>query len=115
MNWYLAKIVYQIICGEGKHTAQFDEQLRVLAAVDDNAAFNKAQQIGIQEQTCFYNAQQKLAQWNFINITELYCLNEHVDGAEVYSKIWNMQNADSYIYQVHEKAKQINESFIYNA
>ena len=30
MNWYLAKIVYRIICGDGNHTAQFDEQLRLV-------------------------------------------------------------------------------------
>ena len=32
MNWYLAKIVYRIICGQGNHTAQFDEQLRLIQA-----------------------------------------------------------------------------------
>ena len=32
MNWYLAKIVYRILCGEGEHTAQFDEQLRLVSA-----------------------------------------------------------------------------------
>lgn len=111
MNWYLAKFVYQIICGEGCHTPQFDEQLRLISAIDYDSAFCKAQQIGKQEQTCFYNVQQKMVQWRFINITELYCLSEHVDGAEVYSKIWDMHDADSYIYQVHEKAKQIKESF----
>ena len=26
MHWFLAKIVYRIICGSGEHTAQFDEQ-----------------------------------------------------------------------------------------
>ena len=30
MKWYLAKIVYRIICGEGNHTPQFDEQLRLI-------------------------------------------------------------------------------------
>jgi len=31
MNWYLAKMVFRIICGEGNHTAQFDEQLRLIS------------------------------------------------------------------------------------
>ncbi len=26
MKWYLAKLVFRIICGEGNHTPQFDEQ-----------------------------------------------------------------------------------------
>ena len=41
MKWYLAKIVFQIICGDGKHTAQFDEQLRLIAAADEDEAFGK--------------------------------------------------------------------------
>jgi hypothetical protein len=28
MRWFVAKIVYQIICGNGNHMPQFDEQLR---------------------------------------------------------------------------------------
>ena len=32
MNWYLTKIVFQIICGDGDHTPQFDEQLRLIRA-----------------------------------------------------------------------------------
>jgi hypothetical protein len=29
MQWYLAKLVFQIICGDGNHRPQFDEQLRL--------------------------------------------------------------------------------------
>jgi hypothetical protein len=46
MNWYLAKIVYRIICGDGDHTAQFDEQLRLIYAANKEDAFYKAQHIG---------------------------------------------------------------------
>jgi hypothetical protein len=46
MNCYLAKIVYRIICGEGKHMPQFDEQLRLIYAEDDFHAFQKARIIG---------------------------------------------------------------------
>lgn len=46
MNWYLAKIVYRIICGEGDHIAQFDEQLRLINAASKVDAFHKAQLIG---------------------------------------------------------------------
>ena len=31
MNWYLSKIIFRIICGEGRHTPQFDEHLRLIA------------------------------------------------------------------------------------
>ena len=32
MNWYLAKFVYRIVCGNGNHIPQFDEQLRLITA-----------------------------------------------------------------------------------
>ena len=50
MKWYLAKIVYRIICGDGNHTAQFDEQLRLIEAEDDMHAFQKARITGDQEE-----------------------------------------------------------------
>jgi hypothetical protein len=43
MNWYLTKIVFQIICGDGDHTPQFDEQLRLISASSKEAAISKAQ------------------------------------------------------------------------
>ena len=46
MEWYLAKLVYRIICGTGNHIAQFDEQLRLVQGEDELHAFNKAQLIG---------------------------------------------------------------------
>ena len=39
MNWYLAKLVFRIICGEGNHAAQFDEQLRLVNAFTKEEAF----------------------------------------------------------------------------
>ena len=49
MNWYLSKIIFRIICGEGRHTPQFDEQLRLIAATDEQQAFEKAMAIGEKE------------------------------------------------------------------
>ena len=45
MNWFLAKIVYRIVCGDGDHTPQFDEQLRLVQATDESSAFEKAKAI----------------------------------------------------------------------
>ena len=47
MNWYMAKIVFRIICGEGHHTPQFDEQLRLIGATNEEEAFEKAKAIVI--------------------------------------------------------------------
>ena len=104
MNWYLAKIIFRIVCGEGHHTPQFDEQLRLIAAEDNEKAFYKAQAVGRQEATCFPNQQQAMVHWQFINVTELYRITEMIDGAELYSRIQEADNADVYLQLVNDRA-----------
>lgn len=109
MKWYLAKMVYRIICGDGNHTAQFDEQLRLIAAPDEEAAFDKAVAIGYAEADTFYNQRQEVVQWQFVNVPELYQLQELIDGAEVYSRITEVDNAEGYINFVHHKAQGLQD------
>ena len=107
MNWYLAKIVYHIICGYGDHNGQFDEQLRLIAASNKEEAFHKAQTIGRQEEEAFINQKQQLVHWKFINVCELYRLSTLIDGAELYSRIEESDNPDEYIHFVNKKAGHI--------
>jgi hypothetical protein len=113
MNWYLSKIVFQILCGNGNHTAQFDEQLRLIAANDKEEAFYKAQQLGKKEEDSFYNQEQQLVQWKFINVSNIYKLSELIDGAEMYSRIEERENAEAYIKIVNSKAAGIIHSDSY--
>ena len=107
MNWYLAKIVYRIICGDGDHAAQFDEQLRLIHAGSKEDAFNKAQQFGKKEEEKFYNLKEELVQWQFINVSELYKIGEMIDGAELYSRIEEKDDGDIYTDIVNQKAHGI--------
>ena len=107
MNWYLTKIVYQIICGEGNHTPQFDEQLRLIAADDEQQAFQKAQRIGLMEEESFLNQKKHLVRWKFIDVCELYKLSELIDGAEIYSRIQETDDASRFISMVRSKADYI--------
>jgi len=111
MNWYLAKIVYRIHCGtDGDQHAQFDEQLRLISAANETEAFEKATGIGQQEQEIFLNKQEKLIEWKFINVSELYQLSALIDGAELYSRIQETDNADLFTELVHRKAAHIKEN-----
>jgi len=105
MNSYLVKLVYQIICGDGQHTPQFDEQLRFVAARDEGHAISKGRRIGAQEEDVFYNNRQQMVQWKFINISEVYSLQELSDGAEVFSQIRETDDPQSYCRFVHHKAE----------
>jgi hypothetical protein len=107
MYWYLTKIVFRIVCGDGKHTAQFDEQLRLVFAENKNEAFKKALKMGNDENEVFQNHKQKPVQWKFINVSEIYKLGELIDGAELYSRINEIENADTYIELVNKKADGI--------
>ena len=87
--------------------AQFDEQLRLIAAANEDEAFEKATSIGKDEEDSFYNLKQQLVRWQFINVSELYHLNELIDGAEMYSRISEVDDAEAYITFVHRRAESI--------
>jgi len=107
MNWYLAKIVFQIICGSGEHTPQFDEQLRLINADNKQRAFSKAVEFGRSEEDLFLNIHQQPVRWKFVDVSELYRMEELLDGAEIFSKIKEVEDGQHYVDVVHSKAKLI--------
>jgi hypothetical protein len=115
MKWYLAKLVYRIICGEGNHKPQFDEQLRLIQANDDLHAFQKARLIGHQEEDIFLNNAKKMVHWKFIDVSELHPLNELTDGAEIYSRICEEEDAENYIKITHKRAAHLLENSTYES
>jgi hypothetical protein len=110
MQWYLAKLIYRIICGEGEHTAQFDEQLRLIQAEDALHAFQKARRLGEHEEDNFLNASDKPVHWKFIDIAELHKLDKLIDGAEMYSRIREEDDAEVYIRVTRLKAAHLLEN-----
>lgn len=109
MKWYLSKIVFRILCGDGNHTAQFDEQLRLIAANDETEAYEKAMAIGAREEETFYNQKQQLVRWQFVNIAELYRLSELIDGAELCSRINEVDDPEDYIHFINRRAESIRD------
>jgi hypothetical protein len=109
MHWYLAKIVYRVICGAGEHTPQFNEQLRLISATGHDEALWRSKEIGIAESEMFYNDNMQLVQWQFINVSELYRVSELLDGAELYSTINEVDNAEAYTNFVNDKARMLQQ------
>ena len=107
MKWYLAKMVYQIICGDSRHTPQFDEQLRLIVASNRSEAFDRAVTMGMKEQESFLNQKNERVQWQFVNVPEVYRLERLTDGAEIYSRINEVEDAEAYTTFVHSKAGSI--------
>jgi len=110
MNWYLAKIVFQIVCGNGQHMAQFDEQLRLINAGSKQQAFEKAVELGKTEEDLFYNIHQQPVHWTFVNVSELYRMEELLDGAEIFSKIKEVEDGEGYMDLIHNKARLISSN-----
>ncbi len=107
MNWYLAKMIFRIVVGEGHHQPQFDEQLRLIAAIDEQSALEKAKSLGVRLQERFLNQQQRWVSWEFMDVTELSEVDSLEDGAELHYQIAEPENPEQYIGLVHRKAADI--------
>ena len=107
MNWYVAKVVFRIISGDGNHHAQFDEQLRLISAADEQQAFEKATEIGLNNQDRFLNDQSQQVRWQFIDVAEINPLEGLTDGAELYYQIHETADAGLYEAWAHHKSALI--------
>lgn len=104
MNWYVAKLVFRVISGNGDHSAQFDEQLRLINADTEQQAFEKASSIGHANQDSFLNVQKQTVRWQFIDVAELNAIGAPTDGAELYYNIHEAPDADLYIKWAHHRS-----------
>lgn len=104
MEWFLAKLVYRFQSPSDPGHVQFDEQLRLVQANDELHAFHKAQQIGQQEQLIADEQTIHQINWYFMDVTELYKLNQMIDGAEVLSQICLPSDSIRYQREVRLKA-----------
>ncbi len=104
MDWYVAKIIFRIVCGDGNHQAQFDEQLRLIAACDRQHALAKAKALGERVQERFLNQHQQWVSWQFIDVTEITPLENLDDETEVHFQVAEPDNVAHYLTNVRQKA-----------
>lgn len=110
MNWYLTKLVFRITCGDGKHQPQFDEQLRLISAKNEDEALAKIDSLIRKEQDILGGNSKSAIRWDFINMTEFYQLDELKDGSEIHFNIPEVNDADKYIEMVNQKALLIRQN-----
>jgi hypothetical protein len=115
MKKYIAKIVYQIITGKGEHKPQFDEQLRLIEARDEKEALQKARARGKNEEDSFLNSQKEKVRWQFIDVADLFEMRDLRDGAQIYSRIEEADDAALYINLTRQKARKVEtlSNFVY--
>ncbi len=115
MKKYIAKIAFQIVSGDGKHTPQFDEQFRIFEAKTENEALVKARAKGKEEEMSFLNDNKENVSWKYIGVLELLELKDMADGAQIYSVTEEAEDAANYINIVKQKERTIEtlSNFVY--
>lgn len=97
MKWYIAKLVFQVINGDGLHTPQFDEQWRLIKADEITWAHEKARVLGWMEQGRFDAEHQKEAERKFIEVAEIQQITTMEDGVQLYSTTEKPLDANAYV------------------
>lgn len=110
MNWYIAKLVFQILNNSQIH--QFDEQIRIIKAADYNEATEKALQIGKAEEDEFLNTDNHKVYWKFRAITHLSHIQNMENGSELCSQIIEKNPADNYLEAIKLKHQEITANLV---
>lgn len=106
MKWYLVKLVFQVLSGEGAHTPQFDEQVRLITADEINWAYEKAAVIGWLEQKSFLNQRNENVSWKFIQVAEIQQIPNPEDGVLLCTHTEEPSNAKEFIEATRIRAEK---------
>lgn len=107
MNRYLIKLMFNINIGNGSNATQFDEQVRVIESNNLEDAFYKARAIGRREEETFLNAENQVVSWQFIDVADVYPLEEFKDGEQIYSSTRKIKDSNSFISYIRQKSMEI--------
>ncbi len=71
MNWYLAKLRFQLLGESYPTTLHWDEQLCLIPATSPEEALSKAHQVGLKKQDYFLDRHYQQIKRQFVRVTEL--------------------------------------------
>lgn len=97
MKWYLVKMVYQVVSGNGNHTPQFDEQFRMIKADELDWAWEKANVLGALGECNFLNYHRKEVKWIFIAVTDIQEIKAMEDGMQLFGRTEEPNDVEEYI------------------
>lgn len=106
MNWYLAKLIFQVRSGEGAYTSQFDEQWRLIRADEVAWAYEKATVLGRLDEGNFLNDRDETVVWKFIEVADIHSIGSMEDGVQLFSSTEEPKDADAYIEEVKMKSQK---------
>src|SRR5690606_33083701 len=106
MRKYLTKLIFNVNIDNFNRT-EFDEQIRDIETSDLENALLKARSLGKREEDSFVNNNNQLVNSKFIDVAEIYLLEDIKDGEQVYSNTRKIKDADSFINYVRKKSMEI--------
>lgn len=107
MKNYIVKLLFNINIDEGNDRSQFDEQIRVIRAWSAEDAFMKAKSLGREEEEIFLNAENKLVKWQFVDVMELYALDDMIAGQLLFSTSHQAEDHQSYIKFIKQRSMEV--------
>ncbi len=114
MTWYLAKLVFRIVCNNNTGVAQFDEQIWLFTAIDREEALEKAKTKGNNEEISFTGAYTGKVKWEFVEVTDLQSIEELKDGISLISRIEETDDPNGYLTTLHRKAENLSAQTVYS-
>jgi hypothetical protein len=101
---FVARIVFRI-GRDGERVAEFEEQLRLIEAPDQQSAYRTAKQIGHQEEGAFPDLNGNILYWQMIEVSDVILINtSETDGALIWTESDFTDAAEDYITFVKERA-----------
>lgn len=107
MKWFAVNCIYQVICGEGKHTPQFNEQTRLIQAGGIMQALDKAKLNAVHFNPSFNNCNGDKVVWKFIGVGGISAVEELADGVEVSSRIIEPKSVAQYLEKLAHRNKSL--------
>jgi hypothetical protein len=89
MEFYSARLLFIILVDDGrpKKKNHFDESVVVFLARNLSDAFKRALKIGKTQETDYKNNKGQRVRWALVDIFNLDCVGNKIDGKEVASKL----------------------------
>src|SRR5688572_13518311 len=113
MNRFLIKMNFQIRIAE--ENSRFDEQLRVMDALNEEEALFKGIALGKGEETLYLNSEAEEVSWKFLGISDVINLTAMKPGDLVTERLCRKTDHESYKAYLKKKSLEIqvkNISFV---
>ncbi len=107
MNWYVVKMIFQVVQEDAKDSLQYDEQFRLIRADSSEWALQKASTLGTLEDSAFLNGHRQEVKWKFIAVVDVAKVDNWEDGAELHASTIAPDNELNYLDEVHSRAKAL--------